>query len=129
MPCVANAHEISGAKSGTPESEIISTLAIASSALTTTIVLAIGALLLIPLQPILSNPILQPAFDNVVPALFGALAYRYFVHNPKIAVLPLLIMSALFIAVPALIRSVSFMIIPSGIIAIAIAWFLHKKEK
>ena len=112
-----------------PESEIIGTLAIATSALTTTIVLAIGALLLIPLQPILSNPMLKPAFDNVVPALFGALAYRYFVHNPKIAVLPLVLMSALFIAVPSLIRSVSLMIIPSGILAIAIAWFMRKREK
>lgn len=129
MPCVANSHEISGAKTGTPESEIIGTLAIATSALTTTIVLAIGALLLIPLQPILSNPMLKPAFDNVVPALFGALAYRYFVHNPKIAVLPLVLMSALFIAVPSLIRSVSLMIIPSGILAIAIAWCMRKREK
>lgn len=129
MPCVANSHEISGAKPGTPESEIIATLAIATSALTTTLVLAVGALLLIPLQPVLSNPLLKPAFDNVVPALFGALAYRYFVNYPKIAVLPLLFMSALFIAMPSLIRSVSMLIIPSGIIAIAIAWFWSKKEK
>ena len=37
------------------------------------VVLALGVALLVPLQPILENPALTPAFDNVVPALFGAL--------------------------------------------------------
>lgn len=128
IPCVANAHELSGVKAGTAESEVIATLSIATSALTTTIVLALGALLLIPLQPILGNPILKPAFDNVVPALFGAMAYRYFKNDIKIAVLPVLLMSALFIIVPKLINSVSILIIPSGLLAIAIAWFLRKEQ-
>ncbi len=126
IPCVANARELSGVKVGTPENEIISTLSIATSALVTTLVIAIGVLLLIPLQPVLKNPILQPAFDNVVPALFGAMAYRYFRKNLHIAVVPLVVMSALFIAVPSLIKSVGFMIIPSGAMAIAIAWYFYK---
>lgn len=128
IPCVANARELSNAKIGSPENEIISTLAIASSALVTTIILAIGVMLLIPLQGVLNNKMLIPAFDNVVPALFGALAYRYISKNIRISIIPLVLMCGIFLLVPSLINSVTFMIIPSGGIAILISWFIYKKE-
>ena len=128
IPCAVNARDIVGAKAGTPENEIISTLSIATSSLVTILVLALGVLLLIPLQPILQSPVLQPAFDNVVPALFGAMAYKYFRRNLDIAVIPFVLMSLLFILVPSLTSSTSFMILPSGGIAILIAWLQYKKK-
>ena len=128
IPCAVNARDIVGAKSGTAENEIIATLSIATSSLVTILVLAAGVLLMIPLQPILQAPALQPAFDNVVPALFGAMAYKYFRRNMDIAVFPLLVMSLLFIFVPALISSTSFMILPSGALAIWLAWRKYKKN-
>lgn len=129
VPCAVNARDIVGARSGTPENEIIATLSIATSSLVTIVVLALGVLLLIPLQPILQEPALQPAFENVVPALFGAMAYKYYRGNLKIAALPLCIMALLFIFVPALLGAVSFMIIPSGAMAIGIAYMLYKKSQ
>ena len=72
---------------------------------------------------------LQPAFANVVPALFGAMAYKYYRKNIKVAIAPLVLMSVLFILVPSLVSSTSFMIIPSGAIAIGIAFFFYKKGK
>ena len=128
IPCAINARDIVGAKTGTPENEIISTLSIATSSLVTILVLAIGVALLIPLQPILRAPALQPAFENVVPALFGAMAYKYYRKNMNIAIFPLVIMSILFILVPSLTGSTSFMILPSGAIAIGIAYYLFKKK-
>ena len=127
IPCAVNARDIVGVKAGTPENEIISTLSIATSSLVTILVLALGVALLIPLQPVLQSPTLAPAFDNVVPALFGAMAYKYFRRNLDIAALPLLVMSLLFILVPSLISSTSFMILPSGALAIALAWLKYKK--
>lgn len=129
IPCAVNARDIVEAKTGTPENEIISTLSIATSSLVTIVVLAVGVLLLVPLQPILQSAVLQPAFENVVPALFGAMAYKYFRGNLKIAVLPLVIMSLLFIFIPSLTGSTSFMIIPAGGMAIAIAYYFYKKER
>ena len=129
IPCAVNARDIVGAKTGTPENEIISTLSIATSSLVTILVLALGELLLVPLQPVLQSSVLQPAFANVVPALFGAMAYRYYRKNMKIAIAPLLVMSVLFILVPSLTGSTSFMIIPSGAIAIGIAYFFYKKQQ
>ncbi len=45
----------------------------------------------------------------------------------KIAAAPLVVMGLLFILVPSLTGSTSFMIIPSGAIAIAVAYFFYKK--
>ena len=128
IPCAVNARDMVGAKSGTKENEIISTLSIATSSLVTIIVLAAGVALLTPLRPLLQEPVLQPAFDNVVPALFGAMAYKYYKSNLKTALLPLTVMSILFMIVPSLTGSTSFMIIPSGAMAIGIAYFLYKRD-
>jgi len=128
IPCMMNARGITDAEAGSPESEIVSTLSIAASAVTTTVVIALGVLLLIPLQPVLSSPVLAPAFDNVVPALFGALAYQYFRKGIKIVAIPLTVMTVLCVAVPSLISSVGFLIIPSGAMAIGVGYVLWKRE-
>ena len=128
IPCAVNARDMVGAKTGTPENEIISTISIATSSLVTILVLALGVLLMVPLQPVLQSKVLQPAFENVVPALFGAMAYKYYRKNMKIAALPLILMSLLFILVPSLIGSTSFMIVPSGAIAIGVAYLMFRKK-
>lgn len=128
IPCAVNARDMVGAKTGTPENEIISTISIATSSLVTIVVLALGVLLMVPLQPVLQSEVLQPAFENVVPALFGAMAYKYYRKNMHIAVFPLVLMSVLFILVPSLIGSTSFMIIPSGAVAILVAWLFFRKN-
>lgn len=128
IPCMMNARGITDAEAGSPESEIVSTLSIAASAMTTTAVIALGVLLLIPLQPILSSPMLAPAFDNVVPALFGALAYQYFRKGIKIVAIPLVVMTVLCVVMPSLIGSVGFLIIPSGAMAIGVGYVLWKRE-
>lgn len=129
IPCAVNARDIVGTKTGTAENEIISTLSIATSSLVTIVVLALGVALLVPLQPVLQSPVLQPAFANVVPALFGAMAYQYFRKNVQVAVAPLVVMSLLFMLVPSLTSSTSFMIIPSGALAIGIAYSMYRKQK
>ena len=129
IPCAVNARDIAGTKTGTAENEIISTLSIATSSLVTIAVLALGVALLVPLQPVLQSPVLQPAFANVVPALFGAMAYQYFRKNVQVAVAPLVVMSLLFMLVPSLTGSTSFMIIPSGALAIGIAYSMYRKQK
>ena len=128
IPCAVNARDIVGVKAGTPENEIISTLSIATSSLVTILVLALGVALLTPLTPLLQDPVLQPAFDNVVPALFGAMAYKYFRKSPLLAVIPLALMTLLFTLVPSLTGSTSFMIIPAGALAIGLAWLKFRKE-
>ena len=92
-------------------------------------VIVAGVIMLVPLQPILQTEELLPAFNNVVPALFGALGLKYFIKSPKIAVIPLVLMSALCILVPAAISQTSLLLIPSGGLALAIGFVLFKKGK
>ena len=129
IPCAMNAKDTVGTKSGTRENEIISTLSIATSSLVTILVLAAGVALLTPLRPVLQSPRLAPAFANVVPALFGAMGYKYYRQNLRLAAVPLVIMSILFILAPGLTSSTSLMIIPSGAIAIGLAWLMYRKRQ
>lgn len=129
IPCVMNSKEIAGTTDGTPEHEIISTISVATSAIVTTLVIALGVILMVPLQPVLQNPALLPAFNNVVPALFGALGLKYFMKSPQIAVVPLVLMTALYIFVPSLISQTSLMLLPSGALALGIGFLLFKKGK
>ncbi|MBQ4563698.1 MAG: hypothetical protein IJA58_04365 [Lachnospiraceae bacterium] len=129
IPCVMNAKDIAGTEAGTPEHEIISTISVATSAIVTTLVIVAGVILLVPLQPILQQEALTPAFNNVVPALFGALGLKYFAKSPQIAVVPLVLMSLLCVFVPSMISQTSILLIPSGGLALAIGYVLWKKDK
>lgn len=129
IPCAMNARDIAGTEVGTPENEIISTISTATSAIVTTLVIVAGVVLLIPLQPVLQSETMLPAFNNVVPALFGALGLKYFAKSPKIAMIPLLLMTLLCILVPSMISQTSILIIPSGGLALLIGFLLFKKGK
>lgn len=128
IPCALNARDIVGTEAGTPENEIVSTLSIAASSLVTTLVIALGVFMIIPLRPVLESPVLQPAFNNVVPALFGAMAFKYFRKGKQLVAIPLIMMTILFICMPGLISSVGFLMIVSGAVTIGHSWILFKKE-
>ena len=127
IPCAINAREMANARVGTPENEIISTLSVATSSLVTVIVLAVGVLLLTPLLPVVSSPVLTPGFDNVVPALFGALGLKYFLKGKRFAAIPLVLSSAVCILVPSLIAQTSVLLIVIGALTIGVSFVLYKK--
>ena len=74
LPCALDAMERAGVKSNSEEGEIISTIAIAVSSIVTTLIILVGVVLIVPLTPLLSSPVLAPAFSQLLPALFGGLA-------------------------------------------------------
>lgn len=129
IPCAMNARDIAGTEVGTTENEIVSTISVATSAIVTTAVIVVGVIALVPLQPVLQDEALLPAFNNVVPALFGALGLKYFAKSPKIAAIPVLLMTLLCIFVPSMISQTSILIIPSGGLALLIGFLLFKKGK
>lgn len=127
IPCAMNSRDIVGTEPGTPEDEIVSTLSVAASSLVTTAVIALGVILLIPIRPVLESEVLAPAFNNVVPALFGAMAVKYFRKNIKVVAIPLIMMTVIFVLVPSLISSVGFLMLLSGAVAIGHSYLLFKK--
>lgn len=129
IPCCMNARKLVGTEFGTKENEIVSTLSVAISSLTTIIIIALGVMLLVPLGPIINSPVLEPAFSTVVPALFGSLGYQYIKQAPKVAVVPLLLISILCFAIPSLASQVVILIAVAAIASITIARILYKKGK
>lgn len=92
LPCGLNAMENAGVRANSEEGEVISTIAIASSAITTTVILAVGVLAFRPVLPALrTNANIAPAFQQVLPALFGALAATYFSKHWKISIFPIMV--------------------------------------
>ena len=129
LPCAINALENAGADPKSEEGEIVSTIAIAVSSIVTTLIVALGVLLIVPLSPILENPILTPAFDQMLPALFGALGVALVSKNWKIAVAPICLMLALFIFVDALDSGMVGIMVPVGVIfTIVASRIMYKKN-
>ena len=127
VPCALNAMESAGVEPGSEEGEVISTIAIGVSSLVTTAMIAIGVLALSAIRGFIESPVLQPAFDNILPALFGPLAVVYVSKNWRVAMAPLVFMVALFVCVPSLASSVGVLVPVGAIIAIAAARILYKK--
>lgn len=127
VPCALNAMESAKVKPGSEEGELISTIAIASSSIVTVVIIAAGVFLLAQIQPILESPALAPAFANILPALFGALAVVLVSKDWKIAIAPLVCMTILFVLVPSLSSSVGVLVPVGALIAIGVARILYKK--
>ena len=128
LPCAINALEQNEVSATSEEGEIISTIAIATSSIVTTIIIIIGVICIVPLTPILEAPVLEPAFGQMLPALFGGLGVAFVSKNWKIAVAPIVLMLALFILVPALnAGTVGIMVPVSVVFTIAVSRILYKK--
>ena len=128
VPCALNSMDRAGVQPGTEEGEVISTLAIATSSIVTTLIIAAGVLLLSQIAPVLENPALQPAFENILPALFGALGVVFVSKDWKIAIAPVLVMITLFLLVPSLASAVGLMVPVGALIAIGVARILYNKN-
>lgn len=89
LPCAAIAQDATGTPPNTPEGEIIGSIAMAGSVIVSEIILAAGMILIVPLSAYLKTPTLQPAFEQILPALFGALGAYFILKDYKLAIIPM----------------------------------------
>lgn len=128
LPCAINALEQNEVSANSEEGEVISTIAIATSSIVTTLIILVGVICIVPLTPILEAPVLAPAFEQMLPALFGGLGVAFVSKNWKIAIAPVVLMLVLFIFVPALdAGTVGIMVPVSVVFTIAVARILYRK--
>jgi len=128
LPCALNALEQNEVSANSEEGEVISTIAIATSSIVTTVIIIIGVICIVPLTPILSAPVLAPAFEQILPALFGGLGVAFVSKNWKLAVAPVVLMLILFIFVPALDSgTVGIMVPVSALFTIGTGRILYKR--
>ena len=128
LPCALNALEQNGVSANSEEGEVISTIAIATSSIVTTLIIIVGVVCIVPLTPILEAEVLTPAFEMILPALFGGLGVAFVSKNWKLAIAPIVLMLVLFIFVPALNSgTVGIMVPVSALFTIAVGRILYKK--
>lgn len=128
LPCAIDAMERAGVKASSEEGEVISTISIAVSSIVTTLIILVGVICIVPLTPVLESPVLVPAFDMILPALFGGLAVVFISKNAKLSIAPIALMLILFIFVPALNASTVGIMVPVGVVfTVIVARILYKK--
>lgn len=100
MPCALNAMENAKVKANTEEGEVITTIAIAASTITTTVIIAVFVIIF-ALNPkfseIMSSDTFSPAFQQVTYTIFGSLAATYFVKHWKISIFPIAAITVLLL--------------------------------
>ena len=93
LPVGLAAMENAKVRANTEEGEVVSTIAIGVSSITTTVIIAVGVLAFAPVLPYITaeGSVFKPAFEWVLPALFGALGASYFAKHWKLVPLPIII--------------------------------------
>lgn len=134
IPCASMAIENAGVKPNSDKGDVIAMISVASSSIVTIVIIIIGMLAMVPLAPILNSPVLEPAFDNILPALFGALGAYWFIKEWKLAVVPVttsIIFAAIIIKIIGMdIASIQGVLIPIlGGISVLSARIMYKKGK
>jgi hypothetical protein len=129
IPCVMNAKEIAGTEINTEENEVISTISVAFSSITTVLIMTVGVLALVPLRPLLNSPVLAPAFNWVVSALFGALGYKYFKSHWKLVVVPLVFVVILSVISPSFVYgNIVIVIVLAALVSVGVSRIMWKKN-
>jgi hypothetical protein len=125
MPCAISSLKSAGIQQGTPEGNAVSIIAVGVSTLVSMLLIIIGILLLAPLTPLLTSPNVKPAFDNIMPALYGGLAGTWMVYYWKLSLTPLTfcLVCVFLLSIPA-----SYILPFSFLLAIIVARVLYKKN-
>lgn len=92
LPCAMSVLQKEKVSATSEEGEILSTISVAASAITTTVIIAVGIFILNPVfSEIKDTPIVKSVLPYVTAALFGALAASYLRKYWKIAVAPVIV--------------------------------------
>ncbi|MCQ2486488.1 MAG: hypothetical protein MJ129_00985 [Clostridia bacterium] len=104
FPCVSAAVESADVDIHSDEGEVVATIAATVSSIVTTLIIAVFCIALSPLIPHMTDPngVFYPAFKQVLPAIFGAIALPYYVRHPRLWEIPFATMVILYLAVPSL---------------------------
>ena len=127
IPCAMMSMETAGVKPQTDEGEVVAGLSVATSSIVTLLVTCLGMLLIVPLTPVLQAPVLQPAFEHLMPALFGALGAYWVQKQWKLAIVPVLLVVTIFLVftVPS---GVEGALIPvMGLVSVLSARLMYKR--
>ena len=126
MPATVGTINSLGIEPNTDECHTMAIIACGASNLTTTVIILIGLVLSVPLEPILTAPELQPSFNMALPALFGGLCAQTLLKKSRrewaMWLIPLA--AALFFTYVVPINSAYMMLIAT--LTGAVVWYFGK---
>ena len=130
LPCALSGMQIADVEPGSKQGDIISILCIGVSSIVTSVLIFLGMLVIGKfLLPLLTHPVLKPGFDNIMPALMGAVAVPLFLRNTKIAATPIVISLILCIVVGSKVvqRYQSYFLPVLMTLSVLAAYLMYKK--
>ncbi len=129
LPCGLSAMENAKVRPNTEEGEVISTIAIGVSAITTTVIIAVGVVAFAPILPSITSgdSAFRPAFEQVLPALFGSLAAGYFAKHWKLVPAPVIV--GVIVLIFSSTMGVGTLMFITIVAAVASALVLNKLKK
>lgn len=138
IPCVINAQEITNSEQGTERGDVVALIAVSASAITTMIIIIIGIILMIPLEPLFESEIIKTATKYILPALFGAMIVpmitnnkigKYKVKNKMVPIIiPVIILIIFNYAIAPVEPKQGYWILITIVLSILIARILYKKN-
>ena len=128
LPCALNSMENAKVRATSEEGDVISTISIATSSIVTTLIIALGVVAFSPILPYITDPnsAFAPAFQQVVPALFGALGATYFAKHWKISILPIAVVLIVLLFAG---NTAIGVLIPVGVVVSLLGAHLMYKKK
>jgi hypothetical protein len=131
LPAAMNAMQLIDENPGTEKADLASVIAICSASVVTMCITTLGMIFLAPIAaPLLSTPALQPAFNNMVPALQGAILFPMLARNPKGAIMPycLAIAALLILGRSSYSSNQGFVMIGVILTCVIVTYFMHKND-
>lgn len=136
-PCGINALERTNSIPGTERGETVQLCAFCISGIVTTIIVILGVILLVPLQPVLTLPAVSTATRYIMPALFGSMATSFFINSNagsyviegkmKLVAVPFITALVLFLAFPVMLRYTGYVMMGLIPFTILVARIFYKK--
>ena len=138
IPCAVEAQKVAKVEQNTTEGDAIALISTCVSSIVTIVILALGLLLVVPLQGVLQNEYVKTASNYILPALFGCMSLgilgkgngkTYVKNKLLIGAVPAAIVAALTLlmtksGIPAggLAGYLMLIMIPIGILCARILW-------
>lgn len=134
IPVVLNAQALTDCAQGTDEGDTIASIAVAVSSIITTVIIAFGVLLMVPLKPILMSSAVQTASLYLLPALFGGLLLsninqdcgEYTAKNKSWILVPTMLLVIIINHFYPLLGKEGFIVIGCMVVSVVLAYAMYK---
>ena len=100
LPAAASGHRLAEVEPHSDQGEVVSVLAIGMSSVTTTLIIFAGMFMLTPFIHYLRNPALQPAFNNIMPALMATMLVPTLKKDFRLGIVPCILAVLAGILIP-----------------------------